>query len=421
MSRFRRLFFPFPPPRPPDYDGSMVRVRSPVPLIALLCAAQVLGMAGFSTFPALLPGFFAEWGLSNTDAGWINGIFFAGYLVSVPVLLALTDRVDPRRVYVLCMVVSGVSSLGFALMAEGFWTALALRCLAGIGLAGTYMPGLKILGDRLEGSMQSRAVAFYTASFGIGAALSLYLSGKLDAVLGWQTTFALAALGPLVAVLLVALVAKTPAADAPRTRLLDFRPVLRCPAAMAYVLAYAVHNWELFAFRSWLVVFLVFAAGRNPGTAVWDPIAVAALVNLVATPSSVIGNELAGRFGRRRVLYWVMAASAVTACGFGFAAALPYGVLVFLAFFYGALIAADSASITAGVVANAPPGYGGATMGVHSCIGFMGSFAGPLAMGVVLDVAGGAGQVMSWGLAFAASAVVVVFGPLAVAVLGKGK
>ena len=421
MSRFRRLFFPFPPPRPPDYDGSMVRVRSPVPLIALLCAAQVLGMAGFSTFPALLPGFFAEWGLSNTDAGWINGIFFAGYLVSVPVLLALTDRVDPRRVYVLCMVVSGVSSLGFALMAEGFWTALALRCLAGIGLAGTYMPGLKILGDRLEGSMQSRAVAFYTASFGIGAALSLFLSGTLDAALGWQTTFALAAVGPLVALPLTALVAKVAGPDAPQTRLLDFRPVLRCRPAMAYVLAYAVHNWELFAFRSWLVVFLVFAAERNPGAAAWDPIVVAALVNLVATPASIIGNELAGRFGRRRILYWVMAASGLTACVFGFASALPYGVLVFLAFFYGALIAADSASITAGAVANAPPGHRGATMGVHACIGFMGSFAGPLALGVVLDGAGGGGSVLSWGLAFAASGGVVVLGPVALAVLGKDK
>jgi MFS family permease len=399
----------------------MERLRSPFPLIATLCVAEVLGMAGFAAFPALLPGFFAEWGLSNTDAGWINGIFFAGYLVSVPVLLALTDRVDPRRIYLLCMVVSGVSNLGFAMMAEGFWTALGLRCLAGVGLAGTYMPGLKILGDRLEGAVQSRAVAYYTASFGIGAGLSLYFSGKLDAVFGWQTTFALAAVGPLAVLPLMALVGKTPATDAPRTRLLDFRPVLHCRPAMAYVVAYAVHNWELFAFRSWLVVFLVFAAERNPGASAWDPILVAALVNLVATPSSIIGNELAGRFGRRRILYWVMGASGAMACVFGFASALPYGVLVFAVFFYGALIGADSASITAGAVANAPPGYRGATMGVHACIGFMGSFAGPLAMGVILDVAGGGGSVLSWGLAFASSAVVVVLGPVALMILGKNR
>ncbi len=30
-------------------------------------------------FPALLPGFQAEWGLTNTAAGWISGIYFGGY------------------------------------------------------------------------------------------------------------------------------------------------------------------------------------------------------------------------------------------------------------------------------------------------------------------------------------------------------
>ena len=39
--------------------------------------------------------------------------------------------------------------------------------------------------------------------------------------------------------------------------LLDFRPVLANRRAMAYVLAYFAHNWELFALRSWLVAFLV--------------------------------------------------------------------------------------------------------------------------------------------------------------------
>ncbi|MCG8358855.1 MAG: MFS transporter, partial [Kiloniellales bacterium] len=68
-------------------------------LVVLLCLAEVLCMIGFGTFPALLPGFFVAWGLSNTEAGWINGVYFAAYMLAVPVLVALTDRVDPRRVY----------------------------------------------------------------------------------------------------------------------------------------------------------------------------------------------------------------------------------------------------------------------------------------------------------------------------------
>jgi MFS family permease len=112
-------------------------------LIVLLCVAEVLSMTGFGTFPALQPTFFDEWGLSNTEAGWINGIYFGAYMLAVPVLVALTDRVDPRRIYAFAAVLTIAASLSFGLLAEGFWSATALRALAGLGLAGTYMPGLK--------------------------------------------------------------------------------------------------------------------------------------------------------------------------------------------------------------------------------------------------------------------------------------
>jgi hypothetical protein len=42
-----------------------------------------------------------------------------------------------------------------AWLANGFWSALLLRALAGVGWAGAYMPGLKAIADRLDGSAQS--------------------------------------------------------------------------------------------------------------------------------------------------------------------------------------------------------------------------------------------------------------------------
>ena len=53
--------------------------------------------AGF--WPALLPQMMQLWQLSNSEAGWITAIFFGTYMVSVPVLVTLTDRVDAKRVY----------------------------------------------------------------------------------------------------------------------------------------------------------------------------------------------------------------------------------------------------------------------------------------------------------------------------------
>ncbi len=408
----------------------MRRALSPVALIATFCVAEIFGMAGAVTFPALLPTFIDTWALTNTEAGWINGIYYAGYLSAVPVLVSLTDRVAPRRVYVLCMAISALANLGFALAAGGFWTALAFRLVAGVGLAGTYMPGLKLMGDHLQHLAadrdQSRAVAFYTSSFGIGTSLSYLLAGEVATALDWRWAFGVAAAGPIVAMTLVAafLPREDPRhAQVPDTHLLDFRPVLRCRAVMGYVLAYTVHNFELFAYRSWIVAYLAFAAATGPGGVAWSATAIAALVNLLGLPASVLGNELARRIGRHRTITIIMLASTVLAGFLGFAASAPFTLVVVLCLIYGVTVTGDSASITAGVVNAAPEGYRGATMAVHSSIGFMGAFAGPLAFGMVLDLSSPAGMggetIQSWGLAFLFSGLVAALGPVALAVLGR--
>ncbi len=395
---------------------------SAVAMTAILAIAEVFSMAGFSTFAALLPGFIDEWSLSNTDAGWINGIYFAGYLAAVPVLVSLTDRTAPRQVYFLSLMVGAASSLGFALMAEGFWTAMAFRTLAGVGLAGTYMPGLKMLSDRLEGRTRGRAVAFYTSSFGIGASLSFLFAGEVTALLDWHWTFAIAAVGPVISLILVFafLPGDHPTHRVPDTHLLDFRPVLRCRAAMAYVLAYTMHNFELFTFRSWAVAYLVFAQSTRPeGTSAWSATVVAAIINLVGMPSSVIGNEFAERFGRHRVIIAVMITSIAIGVVVGFGAGAPFWMVVVLCLAYWWAITADSSAITAGVVAAAPEGYRGATMAVHSSVGFMGAFLGPLVFGIALDATGGGGTVASWGIAFTVIGVLSLAGPVLLRVLAR--
>ena len=70
-------------------------------------------MLGVFTFPALLPIFSDSWDLTGVQAGWINGIYYAGYLVSVPVLVSLTDRLRPQQVYLFSVLILSISSFGF--------------------------------------------------------------------------------------------------------------------------------------------------------------------------------------------------------------------------------------------------------------------------------------------------------------------
>ena len=212
-------------------------------------------------------------------------------------------------------------------------------------------------------------------------------------------------------------------AIAPPQALLDFRPVLRNRAAMGYILAYSAHCYELFGLRAWLVAFLAFAFAFDQG--VVSDGSIPAVVTMLGTiilllglPASILGNEAATRFGRRRFLIGIMTGSAALACVVGFSAALPFWLAVVIVGLYGITVTADSASLTVGAVTNAAPGQRGATMAVHSFLGFTAAFVGSVAFGGILDLAGGGASLLAWGLAFAAQGAVVALGPVALMVLG---
>src|SRR5258708_14258217 len=110
-----------------------------------MCAAHVTSMAGFSTYATLLPGLQHEWGLNNSQAGFISGAFFAGYMAAVPLLTSLTDRVDARRVYFVSSVVAAAALPGIAPPAEGLVSASLMHLPPGAGIPRPSNPALPAL------------------------------------------------------------------------------------------------------------------------------------------------------------------------------------------------------------------------------------------------------------------------------------
>ena len=390
--------------------------------IAVMFLAHVASMTGFAAFPALLLPLQDAWALSNTQAGWIGGIYFAGYVAAVAAIVPWTDRIDSRRIYLACLLISAAGLAGFAILADGFWSALFWNAIQGAGVGGTYMTGLKVLTDRLPAPVPSRGVAIYTAGFSVGAALSFAMNGVIGSVFGWPWAFSVASIGPIVGgvIVLIMLHPRPPLAEErPPTRTFDFRPVLRNRTAMAYVLGYAGHSWELFALRGWIVAFLVFASEKSGGAANAEAAVIAALANLAAVAASLGGNELCERYGRRRVVRLAMLSSFVAALLMGLSPGLPFPVVVVLFFVYSGLIMGDSGSLTAGAAQSAEPGYRGLTLAVHSLFGFTAGFLGPLAVGLMLDAAGGQTSQTAWFLGFATIGVGSLAGAAAMTFIGR--
>jgi predicted MFS family arabinose efflux permease len=392
--------------------------RTAARLVAIVCAAQVFVQLGAGYWPVLMPDLMGRWSLSNSQAGWITSAFYAAYMVCVPVLVTLTDRIDAKRVYLFGVACTTVAHFAFGAFADGFWSALALRALAGVGWAGTYMTGLKLLADQVDAKMMSRAVTGHAASIGISGAASYVLGEVLAHAFGWRLAFASAGLTAAIAWLTVALA--VPARSAPAKTsapLFDFRPVLRNRSAVAYSLAYCVHTLEMNALRGWGVAFLTWvAASTGLSAGLLSPAVVITVLGLLGTVMSVLGNEASIRLGRRRLVVVAMGLSIVVGASIGFLGSTGYWIAVGLIVLYGMIIWLDSSSLTAGAAGSAEPSRRGAQLAVHSMLGYAGGFVGPLAIGWTLDLAGGMSPI-AWGLSFGVIAALMALGLAAFALL----
>ena len=381
--------------------------------------AQTCALLGFACYAVVLTNLQDEWQLTNLQSGLIASAFFFGYMLAVPLATALTDRVDARKVYLMGGITATAGLLGMGLLAYNFWTALLFMALNGAGLAGTYMPGLKILSDRIKTGELTRHIAFYTAFFGIGTGFSYLCSGWINSALGWHYVFGLIALGPLSALLIVYLL--IPALQHEKwkgpinIRLQDVFPVdkwklvLRDQNAAGYIFGYTAHTLELFASRSWIVAFFAFCAVATGETFFLTATTLAGVINFFGVPASIFGNEIALRIGRQKWVCIVMLTSAVMGIALACSTGHSWWLIVALAVGHAIFIMADSSTLTAGLVMSAQENIKGAAMGLHSLMGFGGGLLGPAIFGFVLDISGSRTSQLAWVWAYVA---VVMWGVL---------
>ena len=391
-------------------------MRAETRLIVFVCAAEILGLASFSLVPALLPQFMAAWSLSNVEAGWLAGIMSGGYMVGVLPLVALTDRVPARSIFLSCGALSALSSFGIA-SSDSLLPGLLWRGVGGFALAGMYMPGLRALTDGMTGAMRARAAAWYTSSFSLGSSLS-FLLGQAGLLWDWHYAFLVSGSLGVTGVLLAwaALPGASVGGAAYRSpAITDLRRVLGHRDVLALIAGYTATIWGTAGLRQWIVVFLAFCLTNQGGgvTQDWSMLTIGALVGLLGVPASLCGNELSLRLGLRATAVGVFVVSALVNASFGFSALLPYGAVVVLTLVAGFIVQGNFSNITSGVLAVAEPQLRGAIVAVYSCIGFAGGFVGTLLFGLTLDFFGGTARLAAWVVAFGVCAAACVVGGIA--------
>jgi sugar phosphate permease len=110
-------------------------------LVTAMCIGQVGNLLPHVAVPAIMAQYLMPlWGLSAAEAGLMASAYAFGYMLAVPVLTTLTDRMDARLILISGSGVSGLATILFGILADGLWSATLIWGLAGIGFAGAYMP-----------------------------------------------------------------------------------------------------------------------------------------------------------------------------------------------------------------------------------------------------------------------------------------
>jgi MFS family permease len=371
-------------------------------ITALLSFGLLGGLSPLMTFATVLPTVAVEWGLSAEQSGWLGGIYFAGYAAAVLFLTAATDRIDARIIYGTSAALGGLSSLLFALAADGFALALVLRFVGGIAVAGVHMPGLKLLLEYVRGPAQARSAAVYTSVYAAGSAFSYFLAGAMSAWFDWRTAFLAAGVGPLVGLILLLLLPPKPTSSAPLARSRStLAGVLRNRTLVGYAIAFAGNTWEVFAIRTWFVACLAWSL-TQPGQGLSLPALgiVSGLAALAGVPVSMLVAEIAHRLGYRPVIIAVCALSVANCLGIAAAAGGPATLMLALLATLQIVSFADVAALSSGAATSLSDLQRGAGLAIYGFAGFTSGFIGPVAVGFAIDAAGGTGSTDGWSAGF---------------------
>lgn len=395
------------------------------PWLLTLCGAQVLIMLVFMNYSAILPDLKTEWGMTNTKAGTIFSVYQLGYILSGVLLSSMTDRLNTKYIFLSSALWSGGANLLFAFAADSYESGLLLRGLTGIGMGGTYMPGLKLVAERFPSRRRGRAVGIYVGSLILGTSLSLGVTGAISSIWGWRWAIA-AGSGAVFLGVLAAFPVFRDYHHIPRCKATGSycSEVLRNRPALLMIGGYAAHMWEMYGMRSWIAPFFTaqfLAYGIGKAT-VWGALASALIVGIGAFSTAITGT-LSDRWGRTRTVTCVMLGSAAISFGYGWLFSLSPWFSLLIGTVYGYLVVAESPVFSTGLTELVQSGYLGSAMGVQSFVGYTMGMISPTLFGWALDLCNSwepwPGIRGDWGVAFATAGVGALFGPLCMLLLRR--
>jgi len=376
-----------------------------------MCVLIAFNQVGFGSVVPVLPLYASSFGVSPAAIGLTVAVYgLARFLLAVPTGRS-ADRIGRRATLAIGGATTVLGNLACAL-APTYELFLAARFLAGAGAALVLTASQIVLADVTVPAERGRAMGLYSGVFAFAVGIGPYPGGVLAERYGLQAPFfAYAAAGIVVGILAWWRV--------PETMHLS-------SGARASGPSFAKQMRLLGVNRGFLLISLVsFAAAVARTGALFNVVPLLvhdrldlgpdqiglglSLVSLGALLLAYPSGVLVDRIGRKTVIAPATLLSAFAAALFAFAPSYAWYLIACGVWSVGLGISA--AAPAAYAADTAPPGQNAAVMSTYRMLSDAGYVIGPLALGIISDVASAAAALAVAGILLGASA--LLFGWLA--------
>ena len=393
-------------------NGTLNRDR----ILLIISIAQFLIMQVWYNFSAILSSVREIWSLTNFQAGMIISGFQLGYVFAVFFFSFLSDSRSPQKIFVLGALVTGISSLLFAFFAQGFYSALFFRTLAGIGMGGVYVPGMRLIAGIFPPQSRGKAIGIYVGSLVVGSGTSLLVSGALVKFLEWNTLIMLTSIGALLGAFLVYRMGEVSLNNVKgEFSWRQFKDALSRPNVLMN-LAYMGHMWELYAMWPWIAPFLVFVYkfhGYSTVDAMMYGNIIGGLSVIIGCVATWLGGLVSDRKGRIKSILVFLVGSIACSFTIGWVGEGSLYAVVIMALLYGFFVIGDSPIYSTAITELADPEIVGLALGIQSVMGFAVTIISPSVFGYIVD------KTHSWGIAFASLGLGALLAPFVLMKLNK--
>lgn len=335
-----------------------------------------------------------EWGLSDSSLGLLGTAFTLLYaFVGVPFGRLADTR--PRKwllsagcaAWSLLTAVSG--------LAQNFWLLFVARLGVGVGEASCAPAANSLIGDLYPPKQRARALSIFMLGLPVGMFLSFLISGLVAHAYGWQAAFYVAGLPGLVLAAL-ALWIREPGRGASEGRVdtahrsgSPYLVVLGIPTLLWIIVSGALHNFNMYAASSFMVVFLGRYHALDLKAAAF---AASLLFGISGAVGLLAGGWAADRFGgartNGRLMLSAVAMAVAAPCVF-LALRQPGGAVVPFVLLMGAgltCVYVYYSSVYAAIQDVVEPALRGTAMAIYFFAMYvLGGSLGPLGTGMLSD------------------------------------